>query len=284
MISFKKICVVFVSTLILVGCAMTKGNASEPQTLLNEETDVNARDNFGWSALHIASKRGDGDVVKILLDRGSNVNETVYAGEITSVEAVFDRTTSIIKQNTGIYATALQIATEYGHSNVVRILCNRGANVNLAGLIGETPLYIASFKGYSDIAKILLDKGADINIKSGFVFTLGPDGSLHFPSATALYAATKQGHKGIAELLKRAGAVLEVEQWLEPEGRCLECVWTFDFGEKGLQFSPEKDKNGQLISVVSHDQPKKLDIKLIPYDKKAVAAFVAKMKNMERTR
>ena len=47
--------------------------------------------------------------------------------------------------------------------DVVKILVERGADMNKADNNGATPLLIASQKGHVDVVKILVERGADIN-------------------------------------------------------------------------------------------------------------------------
>jgi ankyrin repeat protein len=40
--------------------------------LIDENNDINQQDQWGWNVLHMASARGEPDVVKILLDNGAD--------------------------------------------------------------------------------------------------------------------------------------------------------------------------------------------------------------------
>ncbi|CAG9861802.1 unnamed protein product [Phyllotreta striolata] len=60
--------------------------------------------------------------------------------------------------------TPLHIATLHGYKEIVTLLLEKGANINLSISDNiETPLSLAIKKGYEDIVKLLLHKGADIN-------------------------------------------------------------------------------------------------------------------------
>ena len=60
----------------------------------------------------------------------------------------------------------LHAAAEYGHTEIVKILLEHGANVNavlLEEVIHNTPLHKAAQYGHLEIMKLLLENGADIN-------------------------------------------------------------------------------------------------------------------------
>lgn len=76
--------------------------------------------------------------------------------------------------------TALQVASNLGRQDIVEILLAKGANVNAsAGGEHGTALQAASYHGYQDIVRMLLGKGADVN-GSGIL-------------GNALYAASYDG-------------------------------------------------------------------------------------------
>jgi ankyrin repeat protein len=99
-------------------------------------------------ALQAASISGYEVIVKLLLDRGADINAE---GE------VFDAL-----ERSDWYGTALQAASKKGHAPVVRLLLDEGADIDVGR--GEwTSLYVASVNGHDAVVGLLLDKGAEIN-------------------------------------------------------------------------------------------------------------------------
>ena len=63
--------------------------------------------------------------------------------------------------------TALMFAAQKGYAEIVRILLNNGANVNLASRrFGLTALMLAAAHKQADSAGLLLAAGADVNAKN----------------------------------------------------------------------------------------------------------------------
>ncbi|ORC85377.1 ankyrin [Trypanosoma theileri] len=90
--------------------------------------------------------------------------------------------------------TALWLAAEAGHAEVVEFLCSRGANVNAGKQSGHaTPLFVAAQNGCLTAARVLLHYGADPN-------------SCRDTGATPLFIAAQQGYLEMLQLLLDSGA------------------------------------------------------------------------------
>ncbi|KAF7343972.1 ANK-REP-REGION domain-containing protein [Mycena venus] len=85
------------------------------------------------------------------------------------------------------------VASYYGHTEIVQILLNKGANVNAAGRKWGSSLQAAAYGGHTDIVQILLDKGADVNAAGVFY-------------GSSLQAAAEGGHTDIVQILLDKGA------------------------------------------------------------------------------
>jgi ankyrin repeat protein len=73
--------------------------------------------------------------------------------------------------------------------DMVKLLLDKGADVNAKGEHGWRPLMEAANRGHSEVTKLLLKKGADVNLK-------------HEYGWTALKIAKGKGNKEIVALLK----------------------------------------------------------------------------------
>eukprot|EP00936_MAST-01D_sp_MAST-1D-sp1_P001029 g1029.t1 len=125
----------------------------------------------GACALYVASQKGSGECVAMLLRAGAIVDQPMDSG-----------------------ATALYIAAQQGHERVVRQLLEAGANPNAAKKkTCASALYAAAKAGHHGCLRQLLAAGANPN------WTL-PTGS------TALFALAARGDTLGAKMLLEAGA------------------------------------------------------------------------------
>jgi len=139
--------------------------------LLPHGADVEARDGTGETALINAASRGLTEAVEILLNAGANIEAR------TKIEE----------------KTALLLAADEGHVNIVRVLIAWRSNVNARDNDGKTALIVAAARGHADIVQLLLQHGADVNTKDRF-------------DNTALQKAEKHGGPAVTQLLRAAGA------------------------------------------------------------------------------
>lgn len=90
--------------------------------------------------------------------------------------------------------TALIIAIEAGHADVVRTLLAAGADPNLADASGLTPLWLAAGMGDINVSGMLIDAGADPNL------------AMIDAEMTALHAACGFNHSHMIPMLVDRGA------------------------------------------------------------------------------
>jgi ankyrin repeat protein len=93
-------------------------------------------------------------------------------------------------------STPLEFAIQSKRIDLVRLLIERGTNVNSKGGSGWTPLHEAAAAGNPDIIQLLLESGADINAKD-------------YRGYTPLDVANRRGYKDTAKFLKDAAKKLK---------------------------------------------------------------------------
>ncbi|KAF6123014.1 ankyrin repeat domain 31 [Phyllostomus discolor] len=133
-----------------------------------ETAGINKRNARGESRLHLAARRGNLSLVKVLIDSGADVN---------------------LKDNAG--CTPLHKASREGCNDIIAELLKAGANVACENLDGILPLHAAVINNHLKAVEILLQHGSNPNQKSQ-------------KQRTALDEADDEKMK---ELLKSYGAV-----------------------------------------------------------------------------
>jgi len=110
--------------------------------LLSHGADVNAADNRQWTPFLVAVAGGHKQMALFLLGKGARSDSLHYDW------------------------TALHLASHHGHLDLVKVLIDRGADVNAnPGPRSGTPLHRAAVRNWVDVIKLLLEHGADPQIK-----------------------------------------------------------------------------------------------------------------------
>ena len=160
--------------------AAIRGHLQIVEWLLDHGADILALDSFGQDALfHASNYPGNATVIRLLLDRGSQVNRTVN-GCTALIEASsggYQENVAALLQNhpdvnhvTDNYETALTFAIVNGTAAVVRQLIEAGANVNWIDNGDCTPLIFAMSERDPEKVRALLQAGADPTYRDMYAF------------------------------------------------------------------------------------------------------------------
>jgi len=140
--------------------AWQEGYTEIAKLLIEEGADVNAQDSSGCTALMWASREGYADIVKLLIEEGADVNVmTIIEVRSTSYQSFSGGMIYRDCEPTGGY-TALICASEYGHTEIVKLLIEAGADVNARQWDDATALTYASREGHTEIVNLLIKAGA----------------------------------------------------------------------------------------------------------------------------
>jgi len=146
--------------------------------LLTNGSKVNSENELhSDTPLHFVVRNGDIEIVKVLLDRGADIDG--------------------VNWNINL----LHIAVESKNVGIIELLLNQGACVNARHCNSSTPLLLAAEGGSEGIVKLLLQHGADVN--SAYTST-------YREGYTPLCLAVKGGHEKVVQLLLECGANVDV--------------------------------------------------------------------------
>jgi ankyrin repeat protein len=188
----------------LLIAATYAGNAEVVRLLIKNGSSVTDQDMFQETALTSASKRGDVELVEMLVEAGADVHAggrcpLDWAAEEGNAETI----ACLLKHGGGDNRehlnAALVTATMRGPCEAVRLLLEGGADPNASLTMGAferfTPLMGAAYSASNgaDAVKLLLQKGADVKAKTS-------------SGETALSFARKAGRAKVIALLEQAGA------------------------------------------------------------------------------
>lgn len=179
--------------------------------------DINIRDAFGRTALHVAIQFRQESIACSLIQRSIDVDAQDLIG------------------------TALHYAVHTEDVSIVQTLLNGKANPNVRKGMRYTPLYSAAQRNNLKIVEALLDHGADPNMSCSLANLDAPIKKGHSEqdpvgklddahlSGTALQVAAWRGFSGIVRTLLDAGAVLDnPELVLLSQGKIQEALEAMD--------------------------------------------------------
>ncbi|XP_028928603.1 ankyrin repeat, SAM and basic leucine zipper domain-containing protein 1 isoform X1 [Ornithorhynchus anatinus] len=160
--------------------ALTTGDGSLLEELLNSGMQVDSSFRFGWTPLMYAASIANVDLVRILLDRGANASfskdqHTVLMAACSArvpEERILKTAELLLSRNASPNATCrkrmspLMYAAREGHSQLVALLVGHGAEINAQDDNGYTALAWAARHGHKTTVLKLLELGADKTLQT----------------------------------------------------------------------------------------------------------------------
>ncbi|XP_024541349.1 ankyrin repeat domain-containing protein 17-like isoform X1 [Selaginella moellendorffii] len=158
--------------------AAKRGDVKVMSRLLKEPyVEVNAQDQYGYTALMIAAQSGHVEVFRLLVHAGADMNlknrkgETAiclatYSGWLEQLEKIL--LDSILCDLLKVENfKPLHFASWRGNLEGVSKLLKHGYAVNLLDEEGYSPLMLAAKEGHAEACRVLLNAGADCNLANG---------------------------------------------------------------------------------------------------------------------
>jgi ankyrin repeat protein len=189
--------------------AAARGDAAEIKRLAATGADVNVRDGYGRTPLHVATFRKNRDAITALVRAGADINAKENDRyDAVTIAAVADDVGTLrmllqlgasAKQITSRYdGTALIAAAHLGHDLVVKMLIDAGAPLDHVNNLGWTALIESIVLGnggkrHIETLRALVHAGANISLA---------DRNGHTPLALA----RAKHYAAMVQILEKAGA------------------------------------------------------------------------------
>ena len=121
--------------------------------LIRAGADVTKPNRYGVTPLYLAASQGNAAMIRLLLEAGADPNSADPTGETTlmtaaqtgsvdAVKALLDQGARIDARDQAFQQTALMFGVRGNHPDVVRLLVERGADVNAKTRVGDTPRWV----------------------------------------------------------------------------------------------------------------------------------------------
>ncbi len=149
--------------------------------LLLEYEDVNR--GFSWGTyLHLASRLGNAEIVKSLIEKGANVNARNNLGK-----------------------TPLHYAIESCDVETTKVLLENRAKPNVFDNNGKAPIHYVAELGNMELMELLIERGANVNAR-----TYPKDFENYLKNRNSLKEVLRYWGSRIMGLLEKAGATVEL--------------------------------------------------------------------------
>uniref|UniRef100_A0A1I8GXM6 ANK_REP_REGION domain-containing protein n=1 Tax=Macrostomum lignano TaxID=282301 RepID=A0A1I8GXM6_9PLAT len=191
--------------------AVPKGSAELIGLLVDAGLSKSHINCEGHSAVSLGYQRGNEEVLSKLLPVSDSDVSNKYANGNTLlhlacegglkklIESLLDRDPTLLEAKNSKLETPVHVASRCSKLELVDLLLQRGADINSADEMGETPLFMAISAGNFTICKSILDKKPDLSL-------------LNSEGVSAMAKAYHKGKTSIIRLLQAEEAPLFPEK------------------------------------------------------------------------
>lgn len=145
------------------------GDSNKSQYLIKSGINVNCKNDEGETPLYSAQKNKQYDIAKLLVTNGADVNEVVW-GYSPLILAIWDNQKDMVSlllqkganPNKKIIEYPLLSAIPEASLEIIQILLDYGADINVVGSDNVTAISWAAFNGRIDVIELLLKNNIKI--------------------------------------------------------------------------------------------------------------------------
>jgi ankyrin repeat protein len=166
----KRLLVIFAFSAVLIGCQSQEekllnapywGDCRRVKSLMENGADVNCMDPFSQTPLHKAAAWGKYDVAELLIGKGANLNAQDLQGKTPLFLAIWS---PVVKKRR--YPASNIFPDRSGQQRIVKLLVEKGADVNIKDIYGDAPLHRAVQYSSLSTVKYLIEKGARVQARN----------------------------------------------------------------------------------------------------------------------
>lgn len=214
--------------------AAKSGSPTMVDLMVQENADVNAKDENGWNAVHFASYYGHYQAVErlivnnVLTDAVNSKHQTplllaVKGGHFAVAESLLraNNDKSLMTAQDELCEQAVHVAARNGSLDILNLLLSNDAKLNVENAFGWQPVHIASAYGHLPVVERIVQQNRSVEEKIGSpamkrsqTHKLISDGywaeaRWPYSGSRPLHLACEYGHYQVAKHLINSGAKLE---------------------------------------------------------------------------
>ena len=145
--------------------AARTGDTATIQMLLDQKIDIDTQDDEGWTALMHAAFFGKIEIMQLLLECGACVDMQDKTGITALMYAIMENKIEVpgycMDRVTNIpYFLPMILSRKYNETEMIELLIEHGAQINIQNNLKKTALIIAQSQGQTTVVKLLKTFGA----------------------------------------------------------------------------------------------------------------------------